>query len=164
MNFDLWPAFSKAILLCLMLTGACAGSTGGGVKVIRLVIMAKVLRCNIRRTLRPRSVQLVHVNGKVVEDEVQQGVSAYLAAYWFIVFASFIFISLDGFPLESNFSAVFACINNIGPGFGVVGPMANYAAFGDLPKLVLTANMLLGRLEIFPLLALVSRHSWSRRI
>ena len=163
-NFDLWPAFSKAILLCLMLIGACAGSTGGGVKVIRLVIMAKVLRCNIRRTLRPRSVQLVHVNGKVVEDEVQQGVSAYLAAYWFIVFASFIFISLDGFPLESNFSAVFACINNIGPGFGVVGPMANYAAFGDLPKLVLTANMLLGRLEIFPLLALVSRHSWSRRI
>ena len=73
-------------------------------------------------------------------------------------------ISLDGVPLPSNFSAVFACINNIGPGFGVVGPMANYAAFGDLPKLVLTANMLLGRLEIFPLLALVSRHSWSRRI
>lgn len=163
-NFDLWPAFSKAILLCLMLVGACAGSTGGGVKVIRLVMMAKVLRCNIRRTLRPRSVQLVHVNGKVVPDEVQQGVAAYMAAYWFIVFASFIFISLDGFPLESNFSAVFACVNNIGPGFGVVGPMANYAAFGDLPKLVLTADMLLGRLEIFPLLALVSRHSWSRRM
>lgn len=163
-DFDLWPAFSKAILLCLMLIGACAGSTGGGVKVIRLVIMAKVLHRNVLRTLRPRSVQLVHINGKVVDSEVQQGVTAYLAAYWFIVFGSFILISLDGHPLESNFSAVFACMNNIGPGFGVVGPMSNYAVFGDLSKLVLTANMLLGRLEIFPLLALISRHSWSRRL
>lgn len=163
-DFDLWPSFSKAILLCLMAVGACAGSTGGGLKVVRLLIMVKTLRHNIRHTLRPRSVQLTRLNGKVLEEEVQHHVAAYLVAYVLIVFGSFVIVSLDGFSLESNISAVFACFNNIGPGFGVAGPMTNFSSFSDLSKLMLTLDMLLGRLEIFPLLALASRHSWSRRL
>ena len=163
-DFDAWPAFSKSILLCLMAVGACAGSTGGGLKVIRLSIMVKSLRRAVRRTLRPNSVQLVRVNGKVLGDDVLHNVSAYLVAYVLIAFGSFMIVSLDEFSLESNLSAVFACFNNIGPGFGAVGPLANYDCFSDLSKLVLTLDMLLGRLEIFPLLALASRHSWSRRL
>ncbi len=163
-DFDAWPPFSKAILLCLMAVGACAGSTGGGFKVIRLAIMLKSLRRAIRHTLRPNSVQLVRVNGKVVADEVIHNVGAYLTAYVVILFGSFVLVSLDEFSLESNISAVFACFNNIGPGFAAAGPMSNFAAFSDLSKLVLSLDMLLGRLEIFPLLALASRHSWSRRL
>lgn len=163
-DFDAWPAFSKSILLCLMAVGACAGSTGGGLKVIRLSIMVKSLRRAVRCTLRPNSVQLVRVNGKVLGDDVLHNVSAYLVAYVLIAFGSFMIVSLDEFSLESNLSAVFACFNNIGPGFGAVGPLANYDCFSDLSKLVLTLDMLLGRLEIFPLLALASRHSWSRRL
>ena len=163
-DFDVWPAFSKAILLCLMAVGACAGSTGGGLKVIRLLLMVKSLRRAIRRTLRPSSVQLVRVNGKVVEDDVLHNVSAYLVAYVLILFGSFVVVSLDELSLESNISAVFSCFNNIGPGFDAVGPMVNYDCYSDLSKLVLTLDMLLGRLEIFPLLALFSRHSWSRRL
>ena len=144
--------------------GACAGSTGGGLKVIRLSLMLKSLRRAMRRTLRPNSVQLVRVNGKVVEDEVLHNVSAYLVAYVLILFGSFVVVSLDELSLESNISAVFSCFNNIGPGFDAVGPMVNYDCYSDLSKLVLTLDMLLGRLEIFPLLALFSRHSWSRRL
>lgn len=162
-DFDLWPTFSKAILMCLMLVGACAGSTGGGMKVIRMLVMAKVVRRGVRRTLRPRSVQLVHVNGKLLEEDTIQGISSFLAAYWFIIFGSFILISVDGFDLTTNLSAVFSCMNNIGPGFGAVGPIMHYGEYSAFSKLILTANMLLGRLEIFPLLALVSRHSWSSR-
>ena len=163
-DFDAWPAFSKSILLCLMAVGACAGSTGGGLKVMRLSIMCKSLRRAMRQTLRPNSVQLVRVNGKVVDDDVVHNVSAYLVAYVLIIFGSFVLISLDEFSVESNISAVFACFNNIGPGFGSVGPMVNYDSFSNFSKLVLTLDMLLGRLEIFPLLALASRHSWSRRL
>lgn len=163
-DFDAWPAFSKSILLCLMAIGACAGSTGGGLKVMRLSIMLKSLRKAMRHTLRPNSVQLVRVNGKVLGDDVLHNVSAYLVAYVLIVFGSFVLVSLDEYSLETNISAVFACFNNIGPGFGAAGPLANYDCFSDLSKLVLTLDMLLGRLEIFPLLALFSRHSWSRRL
>lgn len=163
-DFDVWPPFSKAILLCLMVLGACAGSTGGGIKTIRFILLIKDLRCNIRRTLHPRSLQLVHINGQTVDSRVLWGVSAYMAAYWLLLGASVVLVSLDGFMLESNISAVFSCFNNIGPGFGVVGPMSNYGSLGVLSKLVLSADMLLGRLELFPLLALFSRHSWNRRL
>ena len=128
-DFDVWPAFSKAILLCLMAVGACAGSTGGGLKVIRLSLMLKSLRRAMRRTLRPNSVQLVRVNGKVVEDDVLHNVSAYLVAYVLILFGSFVVVSLDELSLESNISAVFSCFNNIGPGFDAVGPMVNYDCY-----------------------------------
>lgn len=120
LNFDAWPGFSKAIILCLMVLGASAGSTGGGIKVSRLILMVRHLKCNIRRTLRPRSVQVVHLNGHPVENQVLQGVSSYMAAYWILIGLSLILLSLNELPLETNISAVFACFNNIGPGFSLL--------------------------------------------
>ena len=163
-DFDLWPAFSKSVLLLLMVLGACAGSTGGGIKTIRTLLLIKDLRYNLARTLRPRSVGAIHVNGRPVPSDVITGVTAFMAAYSLLVFLSILLVSLDGYPLESNISAVFACFNNIGPGFGVVGPMTNYGSFSNFSKIVLTVDMLLGRLEIFPLLALFSGRVWKRSL
>lgn len=162
-DFDLWPSFSKSILLVLMILGACAGSTGGGLKMARLLLLIKELLRNIRRTLRPRSVQVVRVNSHATDENVIKNTNAYLAAYCVIIMVSFVLISLDGYPMETNFSAVLACFNNIGPGFGAVGPTANYSGFSDFSKAILTADMLLGRLEIFPILTLFSRYTWSRK-
>ena len=163
-DFDLWPSFSKAILLVLMVCGACAGSTGGGIKTARLLLLGKMMFRSIRQTLRPRSVQLIQINKRPVEESVIHTVSSYLAAYWALILVSFVLISLDGQSLETSLSAVFACFNNIGPGFGAVGPAANYADLSVFSKLVLSADMLLGRLEIFPLLTLFSRYTWSKKV
>lgn len=162
-DFDLWPSFSKTILLVLMLLGGMAGSTAGGMKISRLVLMVKDLKSNIRQTLRPRSVQIVHVNGRPVSEKVLQGVSAYMAAYWIIMFISLLVVSLNELPMETNISAVFTCFNNVGPGFQLVGPMCNFGHLSNLSKIVLILDMLLGRLEIFPMLALVSGSHWQRR-
>ena len=162
-DFDLWPSFSKHIILVLMLLGAMAGSTGGGMKTSRLVLLFKQLKANMRQTLRPRSVQVVHMNGRPVSDKVLQGLNAYMAAYWIIIFISILLLSLNEMPMESNISAVFSCFNNIGPGFQLVGPMCNYGHLNDVSKIVLILDMLLGRLEIFPILALLSGSHWQRR-
>ncbi len=162
-DFNLWPNFSKTIILILMLLGAMAGSTGGGMKTSRLVLMIKDLRCNVRRMLRPRSIHVVHLNGQPVKENVLQGISAYMAAYWLIIFVSVLLISLDEFSLETNLSAVISCFNNIGPGFDKVGPMVNYSIYSDFSTILLTIDMLLGRLEIFPILALLSSSTWQRR-
>ena len=162
-DFNLWSPFSKMVLLMLMILGACAGSTGGGIKSIRLVLVVKDMARNLRRILRPNRVELVHINGKPVDDSVLRGVNAYFGAYWIILGLSLLIVSMDGFSVETNFSAVFSCFNNIGPGLDAVGPMSNFSGYSNLSKLVLTADMLLGRLEIFPIFALLSRHSWSRR-
>ncbi len=161
-DFDLWPGFSKSILLCLMLVGACAGSTGGGFKVGRLLFLMKNLRRNILQVIHPRKVQVVRNNNRVVREKVLDNVNAYLAAYVMIIFISFIIISIDGFSITTNISAVFACFNNIGPGFEAVGPTCNFASYGVLSKLVLILDMLAGRLEIFPILVLFSRSTWTR--
>ncbi len=162
-DFDLWPGFSKTIILLLMIVGASAGSTGGGMKVSRLILMLRDLKTNISRTLRPRSVQVVHMNGRPVNDNVLHGLSAYVAAYWLLIGLSLIMISLDEQSLETNISAVISCFNNIGPGFAAVGPMCNYAQLSNLSKIVLSMDMLLGRLEIFPILALFSGNAWQSR-
>lgn len=162
-DFDLWPSFSKTLLLCLMLVGACAGSTGGGFKCGRLLLLLKGLRRNIRRILHPNRVQVVRINGQTVSESVLDTANAYLAAYVLITFLSFLLISLDEFSVETNLSAVFACFNNIGPGLDAVGPTMNYGAFGNLSKIVLILNMLAGRLEIFPMLILASRSVWRSR-
>ena len=159
-DFDLWPSFSKTILLCLMVVGACAGSTGGGIKVARVLLLFKSLKRNIAQMLHPRKVKLVRNNGLVVDERIISNTNAYLSAYVLIVFLSFILVSLDGFTTGTNFSAVLACLNNIGPGLELVGPSCNYASFGILSKLVLTMDMLLGRLEIFPILVLFSFQTW----
>lgn len=162
-NFELWPAFSKAILLLLMCLGASAGSTGGGLKMARVLLLLKGVHCSIRKVLHPRRVQLVQVNGRTVDEQTLNNVNAYLAAYCVLVMGSFLLVSLDGYSIGTNLSAVLACFNNVGPGFELAGATANYSIYSTFPKLVLTLDMLLGRLEIFPILSLASRFTWSRR-
>ena len=140
-DFDLWPSFSKAILLSLMVIGACAGSTGGGLKCGRALLLLKSLRRNIRKVLHPQKVQIVRNNGQMVDEKVLENTNAYLAAYVVIVLLSFILISLDGFSITTNISAVFACFNNIGPGFEAVGPTCNFAAYSPFSKLILIADL-----------------------
>ena len=162
-DFNLWPAFSKGILLVLMVIGACAGSTGGGIKVARVLLIFKSLRRNIRQTLNPKKVQVIRNNGGAMDEQVVANTNAYLAAYVIIVILSFLVVSLDKFSVETNLSAVLACFNNIGPGMDAVGPMANYASYNAVSKSILIVDMLAGRLEIFPILVLLSRSAWSRR-
>jgi trk system potassium uptake protein TrkH len=161
-DFDQWPSFSKAILMLLMIVGACAGSTGGGLKVARLLLILKSLRRNIRQMLNPRKVQVIRNNDSAVDEKVLANTNAYLAAYVVIIFVIFGIISLDGFSIGTNFSAVLCTFNNIGPGFEAVGPMCNFAAYSPLSKFVLSLGMLAGRLEIFPILVLLSRSTWKR--
>ena len=162
-DFDLWPSFSKAILLGLMVIGACAGSTGGGIKVARVLLLGKSLRRNIGKVLRPNRVQVVRNSGSVVDEQVLDNTNAYLAAYAVILLFSFIIISLDNFSVTTNISAVLACFNNIGPGLDAVGPTCNFGGYSGLSKLVLAVDMLAGRLEIFPILVLLSGSTWKRR-
>ena len=162
-DFDKWPSFSKTILLCLMVVGASAGSTGGGLKVSRLLLLLKGTRRNIRRLLHPRKVELIRNNGTVVNEQILDNTNAYLSAYVIILFAIFTVISLDGFSVGTNFSAVLCTFNNIGPGLEAVGPTCNFSAYSDLSKLVLSWGMLAGRLEIFPMLILFSQETWKKR-
>lgn len=159
-DFEQWPAFSKAILLSLMFIGASAGSTGGGLKVSRVLLLMKSIRRTIRKALHPRRV---HMDGRAVSEEVCDNVNAYLAIYCVILVLSFAIISVDGFSIGTNFSAVASCFNNIGPGFELVGATQNFSIYSDLSKIILSLDMLLGRLEIFPLLLLLSPDTWSRR-
>ena len=161
-DFDLWPAFSKGIIMFLMVVGACAGSTGGGLKIARLLILLKSLRRNITKVLNPRKVRLIRNNGEVMNESIVENTNAYLAAYVLIIIFSYILISLDGFSIGTNISAVLACFNNIGPGLEAVGPTCNFSQFSDFSKLVLSMDMLAGRLEIFPILVLFSRSTWKR--
>lgn len=162
-DFDLWPSFSKAILVSLMIVGACAGSTGGGLKCGRALLLIKSLRRNVRQILHPQKVQVVRVNGQMVTERVLDNTNAYLAAYVFIIVFSFIVVSIDGFSPMTNFSAVLSCFNNIGPGLESVGPTCNFGDYSVLSKVMLIVDMLAGRLEIFPILILFSKSTWIRR-
>ena len=162
-DFDLWPTFSKMVLMALMIVGACAGSTGGGIKVARVLLLMKSLRRNIHKVMRPKAVRVVRSNGSVVDEQVLDNTNAYLAAYVIIMVISVILISINGFSPTTSISAVFACFNNIGPGLEAVGPSCNYSSFSIFSKLVLSMDMLAGRLEIFPILVLFSRSTWKRR-
>ena len=151
-DFNLWPQFSKTLLLVLMFVGACAGSTGGGVKISRWVIMFKKLKNTISKLLHPRSVKIVTLEKKVVDDDVVSETFVFFVCFMLVFFTTFIIVSLDGFDLESTFTAVSACLGNVGPGFGMVGPMGNFSEFSALSKIALSLAMLFGRLEIFPML------------
>ena len=159
-NFDLWPCLSKSILLVLMLIGACAGSTGGGFKCARVLLIIKGVRRNLAQMLRPQKVQVIRFNDKPMDEKIIANTNAYLCAYSLIMIVSFLLISIDNFSLITNLSAVVACFNNIGPGFDMVGPACNYADFSIFSKIVLILDMLAGRLEIFPILALLSLKTW----
>ncbi len=162
-DFDLWPSFSKVLLLGLMFIGACAGSTGGGMKVIRVMLLFKSLRRNIRQVLNPQKVQAIRSNGQVVNERILSNCNVYLTAYVLIVLLSIALVSLDEFSITTNISAVVACFNNIGPGLDAVGPICNYGIYSPFSKLVLILDMLAGRLEIFPILVLFSRNTWNYR-
>ena len=161
-DFDLWPTFSKAIILGLMVIGASAGSTGGGFKCARVLIIVKGLRRNLRRAISPQKVQVVRINDNMVDEKVLENTNAYLSAYVIILFLSFIVVSLDRVSVMTSLTAVLSCFNNIGPGLEAVGPTCNFGDFSWLSKLVLIGDMLAGRLEIFPILILFSRTTWGR--
>lgn len=162
-DYNLWPSFSKWIILLLMLLGACAGSTGGGIKIARFLLIFKSMRAGFKRMLHPRSVQVITLNGKPVEDGIIQGLWVYLSAYAIIFVISTLLISLDGFSVLTNLSATLSCLSNIGPGLDAVGPAGNFASFSWFSKIVLSLDMLFGRLEIFPLIALFSHDVYRRR-
>lgn len=162
-NFDTWPALSKGILLILMVFGACAGSTAGGMKMARILIYVKSMVRNIRHSLHPSKVSAVRVNGSPISDTVITTSNAYLVAYVAMIILSFLLVSIDGLSVEANISAVLATSNNIGPGFAAVGPYVNYACYSAFSKVIFCIDMLAGRLEIFPILVLFSRTTWSRK-
>lgn len=159
-DFNLWPNLSKTVLLILMFLGACAGSTAGGFKISRVILLFKNCSAEFRHLLHPRSVGVVRFEGKVVDGETRKGVSSYLAIYTVVFFATFFLISFDGFDIETNFSAAAACFNNIGPGFGMVGPMSNFAGYSDFSTLILSFAMILGRLEIWPIIMAFAPSAW----
>ncbi|MDE6619226.1 MAG: TrkH family potassium uptake protein [Lachnospiraceae bacterium] len=161
-DFDLWPSFSKSIILGLMVIGASAGSTGGGFKCARVLIVVKGLRRNLRRAISPQKVQVVRINDHMVDEKVLENTNAYLAAYAIILFISFIAVSMDRFSVMTSFTAVLSCFNNIGPGLEAVGPTCNFGDLSWLSKGVLIMDMFAGRLEIFPILILFSRSTWGR--
>lgn len=162
-DFNLWPSLSRALLVMLMFTGACAGSTGGGMKVSRFVIYVKTVAKELRQLAHPRSVKLLKMDGKPIEHEVIRIVNVYLCAFIFVFAASFGLVLLDGFDLTTSFTSVAATLNNIGPGLNLVGPTGNFAGFSVLSKLVFIFDMLAGRLEIFPLLLIFFPSTWRKR-
>ncbi len=155
-DFNLWPTLSKVTLFLLMIVGASGGSTGGGLKVSRVMIVVKSVWRDIFKMIHPRSVKLVHMDGKKVEEETVKHANGTFIIYIFVIFIMTFLISFDGFDFETTLSAVTACIGNIGPGFGMVGPMGNFAAFSWFSKCLLSFTMLFGRLEIFPLIIALS--------
>ena len=161
-DFNLWPEFSRMLLLVLMCVGASAGSTGGGIKVSRLLLLGKHLRAQMARMIHPRRVNSVRMDGRRVEDAVMLGTTAYVTVYLLIAVLSMLIVSSDEKGLITTISAVLCTFNNIGPGLEIVGPTGNFSSFSDLSKLVLSIDMLLGRLEIFPILFLFSPGVWKK--
>ena len=162
-DFNMWHSFSKGILLLLMFIGACAGSTGGGFKVARVLIVFKNLRRNIRQVANPRKVMAIRSGGRVMDEKVVTNTNAYLAAYVILVIIAFLILGADGFSMERNFTSVISCISNIGPGMDVLGSFSHFADYSSFSKAILGLLMLIGRLEIFPFLILLSRTTWKRK-
>ena len=163
-DFDLWPQLSRTLLVVLMIVGASAGSTGGGMKCSRVLLLLKSMNRQVRLMLHPNTVKHVYMDGEVVPPETIQNTFAFLSAYCLIAIASVCLISLDNFSLETNLTAVLSCLNNIGPGLAAVGPMSNFSAYSDFSKLLLSLNMLLGRLEIFPIIIAFVPSVWKGAI
>lgn len=161
-DFEQWPSFSKTILVILMFIGASAGSTGGGIKVARIVIFCKSSFRDLQRMLHPHAVTSVRFEGKPLDEKTLRGSYVFFSIYMGVFTLSVLLLSLEHFDLITTFTAVAACINNIGPGLSVVGPMGNYSGFSDLGKLLLSFDMLAGRLEIFPVLMLFAPSVWKR--
>ncbi|NBK93544.1 TrkH family potassium uptake protein [bacterium 1XD21-13] len=162
-NFDLWPEFSKTVILLLMIIGACAGSTGGGMKVSRILILAKTIGKEIRQILHPKSVNVVKMDGKRVPGESIHGVYVYLICYLVILAGSVLLVAVDNQDFTTNFTAVMTTLNNVGPGLSRVGPVENFSHFSYFSKLILSMDMLVGRLEILPMLMLFAPQVWRKK-
>ena len=165
-DYNLWPALSKMILVVLMFTGCCAGSTGGGMKLIRIEVLCKVMAREVRRTVRPRSVGVIKVDGRVIEEETVNGVTVFFFAYMLVMLVSCVLVSFDSFvrdvSFEACFTGVLATLSNIGPGLGEVGPAGSFANYTLFSKVIFTLDMIIGRLELFPLLMFLSPNAWKK--
>lgn len=162
-DFNLWPELSKVVLLGIMAIGACAGSTGGGIKVSRFLILVKSIKQEVRRMLHPKAVTIVKINGKRVGNDTIRSVYIYFISYILVMMVSILLVSINNFDFATTFSSVLTTLNNVGPGISMVGPVENFHMFSPLSKLVFCMDMLLGRLEIFPYLLLMSPELWRRR-
>lgn len=163
-DFDLWPSFSKAILVILMFIGACAGSTGGGIKVSRVLVLAKTVFKEMASMIHPNSVKILKIEGKPIEHNVLRSINTYLATFIMIFITSLLIVCFDDFDLVTSFTAIAATFNNIGPGLAKVGPTCNFGDFSVLSKLVMTFDMLAGRLELFPIILLFSPRTWWKQL
>ena len=161
-DFNLWPTVPKNLLVALMFCGACAGSTGGGMKVSRILLLFRTMINEVNSNLRPNSVKRVYFEGKPVDKEILRSVSVFLATYFFIFSISLLLIGIDNFDLTTNFTAVAATFNNIGPGLELVGPTQNFSIYSNFSKIILIFDMLAGRLELYPMLILFSRNTWRK--
>ena len=162
-DFTVWSPLSKTLLLLLMFLGGCAGSTAGGLKLSRIIILCKMARRELRRTLRPRVVDVIKMDGHRLEEQTAHSVAVYFALYMLCIGALLVALSFSPFDLETNLFATISCFNNVGPGFGMVGPLGNYSPYSPVIKLFLCAGMLLGRLEIYPMLLLFVPAAWRRK-
>lgn len=163
-DFELWPTFSKVILVLLMFVGACASSTAGGLKISRVIILIKTAFREIRHQINPREVRAIRCDNTPVSTSVAYGVTSYFAIYMLILLVSTLLVSLDGRDFTTSFTAAISCVNNIGPGLGEVGPTGNFSHFSDFSKLVLSFDMLAGRLELYPLLIALSPSTWKKNM
>ncbi len=161
-DFNFWPEFSKHTLVLLMIIGACAGSTGGGFKVSRLIILLKAMMAEVRHIITPKAINPVRIDGKPIDKETLNSIRIYAAAYLILICLFTWILSLDGKDLTTNVTAVLSCFNNIGPGLGGVGPMNNFGIYSDWAQVLLSLCMLTGRLEIFPMLLLFGRSMHTR--
>ncbi len=161
-DFNLWPEFSRMLLVILMFVGACAGSTGGGMKCSRILVLIRSVRREVRSIVHPRAVSVVRLDGAPLSEDTLRTTQCYFITYLFIVFVAALVVGLDNFSFGTTLTAVISCVSNVGPGLEAVGPMGNYAAFSDLSKLVLSFCMIVGRLEMYPLLVLFSRNAWKK--
>lgn len=161
-DFNMWPVFSQTILIILMFIGACAGSTGGGIKVSRIIILVKCIFKELSFLVHKRSVKVLKINNKKIEDETVRSVNVFFVTYVMIFISSLLIISLDNFDFTTNFSAIATTLNDVGPGLGIVGPTGNFSSFSYLSKFVFMFNMLAGRLELFPILLLFVPDTWKK--
>lgn len=159
-DFSLWPTFCRMALVMLMFTGACAGSTSGGIKISRVAILCKSLKRELKRLAHPHHVSVLKVDGQAVEERVVASAGAFIAAYLLVLLAGALVVSWDNYGFQESFAASLTCISNVGPGLGILGPMENFSILSPLSKLVLLLEMLMGRLELMPLLALLLRSTW----
>ncbi len=162
-DFNLWPELSRGLLFILMFIGGCAGSTAGGLKVSRIIIMVKMTLANLKKYVHPRAVESVKFEGKTLECSTTKSVSTYVTVYSMIFMLLFLALCLDSFGFETNFTAVAACYNNIGPGLADVGPAGSFTGYSAFSKLVLSLAMLLGRLELYPILVILIPTTWARK-